>query len=233
MIKKQILNGVRHALGPEYNVGKHFTPSYNPWDQRLCLVPDADLFKAIRRGKAEVVTDTIETLTSDGIRLSSGEDLKADVIIAATGLKLQLMSDVAFSVDGEVRRLNETLTYKGLMFSDVPNLSYSFGYTNASWTLKADLTSGFVCRLLNAMRDRGCQIAVAHREPGVAEAPFLDFSSGYVQRAAAFLPKQGATKPWKLNQNYALDMAALKLGKLDDGVMKFLHCSGRVGDKAI
>ena len=230
MIKKQILKGVRDALGPEYDVGKHFTPSYNPWDQRLCLVPDSDLFEAIKSGKAEVVTDTIDTLTPDGIRLRSGEELKADVIVAATGLKIQLMSDVEFSVDGAVQRLNETLTYKGLMFSDVPNLSYSFGYTNASWTLKADLTSAFVCRLLNQLRDRGCQIAVAHRDPGVAEAPFLDFSSGYVQRAAAILPKQGATKPWKLNQNYALDMAALKLGKLDDGVMKFMRCGMRVGE---
>lgn len=231
MMKKQILKGVSDALGPEYDVGKHFTPSYNPWDQRLCLVPDSDLFEAIKSGKAEVVTDTIDTLTPDGIRLRSGEVLKADVIVAATGLKIQLMSDVEFSVDGAVQRLNETLTYKGLMFSDVPNLSYSFGYTNASWTLKADLTSAFVCRLLNQLRDRGCQIAVAHRDAGVAEAPFLDFSSGYVLRAAAILPKQGATKPWKLNQNYALDMAALKLGKLDDGVMKFMHSGARVGNQ--
>jgi monooxygenase len=231
MVKKQMVKGVSDALGPDYDVGKHFTPSYNPWDQRVCLVPDADLFEAINSGKAEVVTDTIDTLTPDGIRLRSGEELKADVIVAATGLKLQLLSDVEFSVDGAVRRLNETLTYKGLMFSDVPNLSYSFGYTNASWTLKADLTAGFVCRLLNHLRDRGCHIAVAHRDPGVAEAPFLDFTSGYVQRAAAILPKQGATKPWKLNQNYALDMAALKLGKLDDGVMKFMRCGAPVGDK--
>jgi monooxygenase len=226
MIKKQMVKGVSDALGSDYDVGKHFTPSYNPWDQRVCLVPDADLFEAIKTGRAEVVTDTIDRLVPDGIRLSSGDELKADVIVAATGLKLQLLSDVEFSVDGELRRLNEALTYKGLMFSDVPNLSYSFGYTNASWTLKADLTAEFVCRLLNRLRDSGCQIAVAHRDPGVAETPFLDFTSGYVQRAAAILPKQGATKPWKLNQNYALDMAALKLGKLDDGVMKFKARAG-------
>ncbi len=232
MIKQKILKGVSAALGPDYDIGKHFTPTYNPWDQRLCLVPDSDLFEAINSGKAEVVTDTIDTLTADGIRLTSGQLLSADVIIAATGLKLQLMSDVEFSVDGAVQRLNDTLTYKGLMFSDVPNLSYSFGYTNASWTLKADLTAGFVCRLLNHLRDRGCQIAVARRDPGVAEAPFLDFSSGYVQRAAAILPKQGATKPWKLNQNYALDMAALKFGKLDDGVMEFKRCTPPGEDKA-
>ncbi len=225
MIKKQMVKGVSDALGPDYDVAKHFTPSYNPWDQRVCLVPDADLFAAIKSGKAAVMTDTIDTLTSDGIKLVSGEELKADVIVAATGLKVQLLSDVEFSVDGAVRRLNETLTYKGLMFSDVPNLSYSFGYTNASWTLKADLTAWFVCRLLNHLRGRGCQIAVAHRDPGVTEAPFLDFTSGYVQRAAAILPKQGATKPWKLNQNYALDMAALKFGKLEDGVMQFKACA--------
>lgn len=221
MMKEQMVKGVSKALGPDYDVASHFTPSYNPWDQRVCLVPDADLFAAINSGKASVVTGAIETLTPGGIRLASGEELQADVIVAATGLKLQLLSDVEFSVDGTARRLNETLTYKGLMFSDVPNLSYSFGYTNASWTLKADLTAGFVCRLLNHLRDRRCEIAVAHRDPGVEAVPFLDFTSGYVQRAAAILPKQGATKPWKLNQNYALDMAALKFGKLEDGVMKF------------
>ncbi len=231
-MKKKMIAGVSAQLGPDFDVGKHFTPSYNPWDQRVCLVPDADLFGAIKSGRAAVVTDTIDTLTPDGIRLSSGEELKADVIVAATGLKLQLMSDVEFSVDDEVRRLNEALTYKGMMFSDVPNLSYSFGYTNASWTLKSDLTAGFVCRLLNHLKARGCAIAVAHRDLSVAEAPFLDFTSGYVQRAASVLPKQGATKPWKLNQNYARDMAALKLGKLEDGVMQFRACSAKTKDKA-
>ena len=231
-MKKKMIAGVSAQLGPDYDVGKHFTPSYNPWDQRVCLVPDADLFGAIKSGRATVVTDTIDTLTPDGIRLSSGEELKADVIVAATGLKLQLMSDVRFSVDGEVRRLNEALTYKGMMFSDVPNLSYSFGYTNASWTLKSDLTACFVCRLLNHLKARGCAIAVAHRDLSVAEAPFLDFTSGYVQRAASVLPKQGATKPWKLNQNYARDMAALKLGKLEDGVMQFSACVAQAKDKA-
>ena len=232
MVRKQMVKGVRDALGPDYDVGRHFTPTYNPWDQRVCLVPDADLFDAINSGKADVVTDTIETITPDGIRLTSGQELKAEVIVAATGLKIQLLSDVEFRVDGSVQPLNETLTYKGLMFSDVPNLSYSFGYTNASWTLKADLTAAFVCRLLNRLRDRACHIAVAQRSPGVAEAPFLDFTSGYVQRAKAILPKQGKTKPWKLNQNYALDMAALKLGKLDDGVMQFKACRAPVGGEA-
>ena len=232
MVRKQMVKGVRDALGPDYDVGRHFTPTYNPWDQRVCLVPDADLFDAINSGKADVVTDTIETITPDGIRLTSGQELKAEVIVAATGLKIQLLSDVEFRVDGSVQPLNETLTYKGLMFSDVPNLSYSFGYTNASWTLKADLTAAFVCRLLNRLRDRACHIAVAQRSPGVAEAPFLDFTSGYVQPAKAILPKQGKTKPWKLNQNYALDMAALKLGKLDDGVMQFKACRAPVGGEA-
>ena len=220
-MKQKMIEGVSAELGPDYDVGKHFTPSYNPWDQRVCLVPDSDLFGAIKSGRAAVVTDTIDTLTANGIRLSSGEELPADVIVAATGLKIQLMSDVEFRVDGTLHRLNEALTYKGMMFSDVPNLSYSFGYTNASWTLKADLTSAFVCRLLNHMKARRRAIAVAHRTPGVAEAPFLDFSSGYIQRAADVLPKQGTSKPWMLRQNYALDMAALRFGRLEDGVMQF------------
>ena len=231
-MKKKMIEGVSAELGADYDVGKHFTPRYNPWDQRVCLVPDADLFEAIKSDRAAVVTDTIDSITATGVKLASGEELPADIIVTATGLKLQLMSDVEFRVDGQVHRLNDALTYKGMMFSDVPNLSYSFGYTNASWTLKADLTAGFVCRLLNHLRDRKCQIAIAHREPGVEEAPFLDFSSGYVTRAAAVLPKQGAVKPWKLNQNYALDMAALKFGKLDDGVMKFTGCAARVKEAA-
>jgi monooxygenase len=233
LMKKKMIEGVASELGPDYDVARHFTPTYNPWDQRVCLVPDADLFASIRSGRAAVVTDTIDRLTPSGIRLSSGDELPADIIVAATGLQLQLMSDVEFAVDGTVHRLNEALTYKGMMFSDVPNLSYSFGYTNASWTLKADLTAGFLCRLLNHMKARGCQIAQAHRDPNVAEAPFLDFTSGYVQRAAAVLPKQGATKPWKLNQNYARDMAALKLGKLDDGVMRFSACRAQTKENAL
>ena len=215
-LRKELLK----ELPPDYEVA-HFTPSYNPWDQRLCLVPDADLFACIREGTVEVVTDTIDTFTETGLKLTSGRELEADVVVAATGLKLQLLSDVEFTVDGEPRKLNETMTYKGMMFGDVPNLSYSFGYTNASWTLKADLTAGYLCRILNHMKATNTQVALPRREADVKEVPFLDFTSGYVQRALKILPKQGDRAPWKLHQNYARDMASLKLGKVEDGVMEF------------
>ena len=219
--KKRLLGLVRHALGPEYDVATHFTPRYNPWDQRLCLVPDSDLFKAIRAGSASVVTDQIETFTETGIRLQSGKELEADIIVTATGLKLNLLGDIAFTLDGGQVDLSKCLSYKGTMFSDVPNLASVFGYTNASWTLKADLTCEYICRILNTMRRRGYAVAKPRRDPSVEEAPFLDFTSGYVQRALHMLPKQGARKPWKLYQNYALDMAALRFGTVDDGVMQF------------
>ncbi len=219
--KQRLLAMVRHALGADYDVGTHFTPRYNPWDQRLCLVPDSDLFEAIRGGRASVVTDQIETFTETGIRLRSGEELPADIVVSATGLKLNLLGDVVFGVDGLRVDLSKAMSYKGMMFSGVPNLASVFGYTNASWTLKADLTSAYVCRLLNHMRRHGYAAATPHRDASVEEEPFLDFSSGYVQRALHMLPKQGSKKPWKLYQNYAKDMAALRLGKVDDGVMEF------------
>ena len=160
--------------------------------------------------------------TETGIRLKNGEALDADIVVTATGLKLQLASDIAFTVDGERRDLSKTLSYRGMMFSDMPNLSYSFGYTNASWTLKADLTGGYLCRLLNHLKKTGTEIALPAREPGIEEVPFLDFSSGYVQRARDILPKQGSKKPWKLYQNYALDMVSLKFASVEDGVIRFL-----------
>ncbi|MGZ8281949.1 MAG: flavin-containing monooxygenase [Allosphingosinicella sp.] len=220
-VKAKLIDLVREELGPDYDVATHFTPRYNPWQQRLCLVPDSDLFEAIRRGKAAVVTGEIETFTETGLRLKSGAELAADVIVTATGLKLQVLSDVQFSVDGKRCDLAKCLTYKGMMLSDVPNLSYSFGYTNASWTLKADLTSGYLCRILNHMEKTGCAIARPRRDASVEEAPFLDFTSGYVQRALDILPKQGSRRPWKLYQNYALDMVALKFGAVDDGTLLF------------
>jgi monooxygenase len=220
--RKRLIEMVRAQLGPDYNVGKHFTPRYDPWDQRLCAVPDDDLFKAIRTGKAEVVTDTVDAFTADGIRVSSGEVLPADVIVTATGLKLNVLGDVAFAVDGVPLKVGQTMSYKGMMFSDVPNLGYVFGYTNASWTLKADLTSDYVCRILNMMDRRGAAVVTPRRNgPDIAEEPFLDFSSGYVMRALHLLPKQGSRKPWKLNQNYILDLFALKFGKVDDGTLEF------------
>lgn len=217
--KARLIQMVREQLGPDYDVATHFTPRYNPWDQRLCLVPDADLFDSIKAGSASVETGTIETFTENGIRLSSGKTLDADVIVTATGLKMQLMSGVSFTVDGEPIDPSKTINYKGMMYSDVPNLASCFGYTNASWTLKADLTSMYVCRLLEKMRKRGMRQCTPRigDEPIEAE-PFLTFSSGYVQRALEHLPKQGNRKPWKVNQNYALDVMALRFGSLDDSM---------------
>lgn len=215
--KQRLIGMVRDHLGPEYDVATHFTPRYNPWDQRLCLVPDADLFAALKRGDASVVTDTIETFDESGIRLASGEHLDADVVVTATGLELQLLSDIRFSKDGVPIDLSRAIQYKGMMFSDVPNLAYTFGYTNASWTLKADLVAMYVCRLLNTMRKRGLRQATPHSDDAsMMTEPFVDFTSGYIQRAEHKLPKQGSRKPWKLNQNYALDVLALRLGSVDD-----------------
>jgi len=207
---------VRDELGPDYDVETHFTPRYNPWDQRLCLVPDSDLFASLREGKSSVVTGQIDRFVPEGIALASGETVPADIIVTATGLELQLLSDVAFSVDGRTVDLAHSYNYKGMMFSDVPNLASAFGYTNASWTLKADLTALYVCRLLNAMKKRGMRQATPRVAEGEIEpVPFLDFSSGYVRRAIDKFPKQGNRKPWKLNQNYARDLMALKFGPVD------------------
>src|SRR6185436_13127841 len=219
--KKQLINMVKQELGPDYDVGTHFTPRYNPWDQRLCLVPDSDLFKAIKEGHASVVTDTIERFTPAGIKLASGKELEADIIITATGLKLELLGGLKVTVDGVEKNMSSTMSYKGMMYSDVPNLASAFGYTNASWTLKCDLTCEYVCRLINHMDRRGYVQATPKSDPSVAELPWLDFSSGYVQRALEVLPKQGAKKPWRLYQNYALDMFTLRFGKLDDGTLLF------------
>ena len=217
--KERLLGMVREHLGPDYDVATHFTPRYNPWDQRLCLVPDADLFHAIKGGRAEVVTDTIDRFVPEGIRLSSGTVLPADVIVTATGLELSLMGGVPLSVDGEAVELGRKLQYKGMMFSDVPNMAFTFGYTNASWTLKADLVAKYVSRLLNTMKKRQVRIATPRNtDPTVLAEPFADFTSGYIQREIEHLPKQGSKKPWKLNQNYALDVMALKFGSVDDAM---------------
>jgi cation diffusion facilitator CzcD-associated flavoprotein CzcO len=215
-VKKRIIDMVRDHLGPDYDVATHFTPRYNPWDQRLCLVPDADLFESLKAGTSSIATDRIAAFTPGGIRLESGADLAADVIVTATGLELQLLSDVAFSVDGAPVDLSKTYNYKGMMYSDVPNMASSFGYTNASWTLKADLTCGYVCRLLNTMKKRGLRQATPRiASEALQPEPFLDFSSGYVTRAMEKFPKQGHRKPWKLYQNYALDIITLRYGSVD------------------
>jgi cation diffusion facilitator CzcD-associated flavoprotein CzcO len=224
--KERLLGLVRDHLGPDYDVATHFTPRYNPWDQRLCLVPDADLFDSIKTGSSSVVTDHIETFTETGIQLKSGKTLDADVIVTATGLQMQLLSGMEVVVDGKVANLAQSMSYKGMMFSDVPNLASAFGYTNASWTLKADLTSEYVCRLINHMDRTGADYCVARQDGDIEVAPWLDFSSGYVTRAMDQFPKQGLRKPWKVHQNYALDLVALRFGKVDDGVMTFGRKTG-------
>jgi cation diffusion facilitator CzcD-associated flavoprotein CzcO len=218
--RDKIVDLIRDELGPDYDVEKHFGPSYKPWDQRLCLAPDSDLFEAIRSGRASVVTDGIERFTPGGLKLRSGAELPADIVVTATGLKVRLLGGVAIRIDGQAADLSKALSYKGMMFSDVPNLSYAFGYTNASWTLKADLTSAYLCRLLARMERRKARIAVPRRGPGVEERPFVDFTSSYVQRAQHLLPKQGSTRPWRLHQNYALDLLALRFGRVEDGTLE-------------
>jgi monooxygenase len=226
--KKGILHLAQKALGPEYDVEKHFSPRYNPWDQRLCLIPDADLFSAIRAGKASVVTDEITTFTEKGVRLQSGDELQADIIVTATGLKVKLLGGMQVVVDGAVICPSRAMTYKGMMYSEIPNLASAFGYTNASWTLKADLTAEYVCRLLNHMDARGYDYCTPRRrDPSIAEEPAINFTSGYIQRASDILPKQGSKKPWKLHQNYALDLLNLRFARVDDGTMEFTRLKDR------
>ena len=222
LVKKLIRRGLERNLPPGYDIDTHFTPNYNPWDQRLCLVPDADLFEAIGSGRASVVTDQIETFTEKGIRLASGGELEADLIISATGLILQPLGGAELTVDGQEVDLPSTLFYRGCMFSDIPNLAMVFGYTNASWTLKADLTCQFVARLLRHLDDGGYAYCVArNRDPSMKTVPFIDFSSGYFLRAMEQLPKQGTKQPWRLNQNYLIDTLKLKRAPIEDGVLEF------------
>jgi cation diffusion facilitator CzcD-associated flavoprotein CzcO len=230
-VKKRLLAMMRGHLGPDYDIATHFTPRYDPWDQRLCLVPDGDLFDALKSGRADVVTDTIGRFTPGGIRLASGRELEADIIVTATGLELKLAGGVAFTVDGAVVDLAKALQYKGMMFSDVPNLAYTFGYTNASWTLKAELVAAYVCRLLNTMRKRGLRQATPFNDDAaMAVEPAVDLTSGYIRRAAATLPKQGTRRPWRLHQNYARDLIALRFGSVDKA-MRFSNPSSAIQAK--
>ena len=216
-----IIAGAQAHLGPDYDVATHFTPRYKPWDQRLCLVPDGDLFQSIRKGEASIVTDTIERFTENGIQLVSGKQLPADLIITATGLKLQVLSQIAIVVNDERVDLAKTFNYKGTMFSGVPNFALTIGYTNASWTLKAELTSRYVCRLINYMDRRGWRSAVPRVDGTIGEQPMFNLSSGYVQRGIDQLPKQGLKRPWTLRQNYPRDIVDLRYGKLNDGAIQF------------
>ena len=210
------------ALPEGYDVDTHFNPRYDPWDQRMCMVPDGDLFRGVRSGRADIVTDTIETFTEGGIRLASGEELEADVVVTATGLNLQMFGGAEVVVDGEPVHLPDTMAYKGMMLSGVPNLVYMIGYTNASWTLKVDLVAEYVVRLLRHLRDHGLGVAVPERDPDIEEAPFLEFGAGYVQRSIDELPKQGTRAPWRLAMNYAIDAVALRRSRVDDDAIRFV-----------
>jgi len=221
-MRKVLMTMAERRLPASYDVEKHFGPRYNVWDQRLCLAPDGDFFRTIRHGKADVVTDTIDRFTKTGIKLTSGEELQADIIITATGLNMQLLGGVRPTTNGEPVDLTSLMTYKGLMFSGVPNFAITVGYTNASWTLKADLVSEFVCRLLNYMDTKGFD-TVEPQHPGddVDELPFMDFNPGYVQRSKHLLPKSGSRAPWRLKQNYLLDMRTIRRAKIADESLRF------------
>lgn len=219
-VKNGVMKEARKALGEDYPVEKHFAPSYKPWDQRFCVAPDGDFFEAIKSGKASVATDHIETITESGIRLKSGEEIEADIIVSATGLVMQVAGGAKIEVDGEPYVPSQSLVYRGMMLSGVPNLTYNFGYTNAPWTLKIDLTNERTCKLLSYMKKHGHDFCVPTPPEDLEVQPILDFSSGYVQRALDYLPKQGATPPWQNYQNYFRDMMSIRYGKIDDGHLK-------------
>jgi monooxygenase len=229
MMKALIRKGLERQLPPGYDIDAHFKPRYDPWDQRLCLVPDGDLFEAIRDGSASVVTDRIDTFTRSGVRLASGAELEADVIVTATGLNLLVLGGIGIAVDGEEVELSKTMSYKGMMLSGVPNMAMALGYTNASWTLKCDLTCEYVCRLLNHMDERGYAKCVPeNHDPSVVEQPIIDFSSSYVLRSIDEFPKQGSKMPWRLYQNYPRDILSLKFGAIEDGAMRFSRAGSPV-----
>jgi cation diffusion facilitator CzcD-associated flavoprotein CzcO len=224
--KALIRRGVMSRLPEGYDVDTHFAPRYNPWDQRLCLVPDGDLFDTISAGRASIVTDRIETFTETGLRLESGTELEADVIVTATGLNLLLIGGMKVAVDGREVELSETVGYKGMMFTGVPNMAVALGYTNASWTLKCDLVTQYVCRLLNHMDAQGYrQVTPRAPDPSITTEPFLDLSSGYVLRSIHTLPKQGSRAPWRLHQNYIRDVLMMRRGALEDEGIEFSNPS--------
>lgn len=221
-VKDFIINQVRKSLGHDYDVDKHFTPNYNPWDQRMCLVPNGDLFKSIRKKQTSVVTDTIDKFTSTGIKLKSGKTLAADLIVTATGLNLEICSNINLKVDGQDINLPDTVTYKGMMFSGVPNLVSTFGYTNASWTLGADLTSEYVCRLLNYMKKSSIKKCCPEANSKIENNDdWLNLTSGYIKRSKDIFPKQGKRSPWTNNQNFLKDIFQIRYGKINDGEIKF------------
>ncbi|MEV5752408.1 NAD(P)/FAD-dependent oxidoreductase [Actinoallomurus sp. NPDC052308] len=222
LVKSVIRKGLLRRLPPGYDVDTHFTPRYQPWDQRMCFVPDGDLFRAIRRGRASVVTDRITEFTRTGLRLESGAELDADVVVTATGLRLLAFGGVRLAVDGREVRLPETMTYKGMMLSGVPNFVFTIGYTNASWTLKADLVSEYVVRLLRHLDAHGYDQCVPRNDdPTVTPRPLLDFQSGYVLRSVDEFPKAGSRAPWRLGMSYAHDLVTFRYRAIDDGALRF------------
>jgi monooxygenase len=221
-VRKMLLQGVRAALGPDYDVDKHFSPRYRPWDQRLCLLADGDLFRAVRSGRAEVVTGDIERFTQRGIRMNSGEEVPADIIVAATGLQLQFLGGMEVAIDGERVDMTKTVAYRGAMYSGIPNFASTFGYVNESWTMKADLVSRYVCRILNHMRRTGSTQCVPRlSDPTVEPQPWMELSSGYFQRDAHLFPHHGSKVPWRLHQIYPRDLMMLRFGRLEDGSLEF------------
>ncbi|MTE17268.1 flavin-containing monooxygenase [Nocardia aurantiaca] len=232
MMRKFFRDLTIKQLPEGYDVDTHFNPTYNPWDQRLCLVPDGDLFRSIRDGRASVVTDRIDRFTADGVRLESGKELAADIVVTATGLDLLALGGIALTVDGREIQPPDTMAYKGMMLSGVPNLAFTIGYTNASWTLKADLVAEFVCRLLRHMDERGYSQATPWPDPSVTTAPLLDFQAGYVLRSMDRFPKAGSRTPWRLGMNYAQDVITLRHGRIEDGTIRFARRSARSLEQA-
>jgi monooxygenase len=228
-MRKQLMTMAKRRLPEDYDVAKHFGPKYNPWDERLCLAPNGDLFKTIRKGQADVVTDTIDRFTTTGIKLGSGDEIEADIIVTATGLNLRLFGGAAILRNGVPVDLTGLMTYKGMMLSGMPNMAFTIGYTNASWTLKADLVSEFVCRVLNYMDAENYDTVVPeHPGDSVDERPLMDFTPGYVLRALDSLPKAGSRAPWRLKQNYLLDLRLIRHGKVNDEALHFSRQTARV-----
>ena len=219
--RRRILAQTTDLLRERADLVPHFSPDYKPWDQRICAVPDADLFRVLRQGKAEVVTDRLLNFTPSGLRLASGRELPADIVVTATGLELNSLGDMRVSVDGQPFEPARQMTYKGLMLSGLPNLVYTFGYTNASWTLKADLAARWTCRLIHRMDQLGAHTVRVERDAAVGERPLVDFTSGYFLRALDRLPRQGDRPPWAVNQDYFRDWWALRVKPVDDGVLRF------------
>ncbi len=221
-VKAFLIDQVREELGPDYDIDTHFTPRYDPWNQRLCLIPDGDMFQAIREGLLDMVTDQIETFTPNGIRLQSGQELEADIVVTATGLEMEFLGGISVNVDGRAVNPEKLFTYKGMMYSNVPNLASVFGYLNASWTLRADLVSEYVCKLINHMDKTGQSQATPHpTDPAMQSQPLYGFSSGYLKRAVDRMPRQGPRRPWRQNQSYFLDIMDMRFSSVDDGEIRF------------